>query len=229
MLLQITKDLGGNVNGLKFERPCILDITGLGEDLEHGRSEPPSGRFVPLGHVGITPSAIDEVILPKLVGERRGECSVLLSYHEIEEVTKEWTMLHGSGKTCVGGDRADRVLDEPPQVRFHQFQPLADQPPEPDSRSGISGLYMSASPLPPATPDHRPPEATGRPRFRLSRRFQRSGSDVSMVTHNRHPLDRGHQPLVKTSIYLFWAVRTRATTGPKCKSATKLGPVSTPR
>ena len=50
--LQVANHLGGNVDGLEFQRSGVVDVSGLGEDLEDGGSQPPPCRFIPLRHVG---------------------------------------------------------------------------------------------------------------------------------------------------------------------------------
>src|SRR2546423_68128 len=109
MGLQIAKHLLGNVDRLQLEAAGILDVTPLGKHLEHRGPKPPSGRFIPLRHVGVTlPTAI-KVVGPQLVRERRTKQSVLLTDDEFQKVTEQWTVLHSSDKHCMGGNAAFAV------------------------------------------------------------------------------------------------------------------------
>jgi len=62
---QVTKHLIGNVDRLQLEAAGVFDVARLGKHLEHRRPEPPSGRFVPLGHFRVSFPTTIEVIGPQ--------------------------------------------------------------------------------------------------------------------------------------------------------------------
>ena len=76
------------MNGLKMLGFGVVNVTGLGEDLEDRGSQPPPRRFVPLGHVGITAPTVLDVVCPEREREAILERLVLLPNDEIKEVAR---------------------------------------------------------------------------------------------------------------------------------------------
>lgn len=60
----------------QLQRSGVLEISRLGEHLEHRGAQPPPGAFVPIGHVGIADAAPFEGSLK--VGESRRVAELLL-------------------------------------------------------------------------------------------------------------------------------------------------------
>ena len=72
VVLQVVEHLGGDVDRLQLQGARVLDVSRLGEHLEHRRPQPGDRRLVPLRHLGITPPAVLQVVLPERVRQRLG-------------------------------------------------------------------------------------------------------------------------------------------------------------
>ena len=140
VFLQVVEYVRGNVNSLEFFRLRVLDVTSLGEGLEDRRPKACPRRFVPNWHIRITPAAVVQVVVPKLVRQGRAKEAVLLPNHQIEEVTQERAVLHGSSQHGVCSDRACAVPHESPKAGPHRLQATPDESGQPLGGSRSSSL-----------------------------------------------------------------------------------------
>ena len=108
---------------------------------------------------------------------------MLISNHEIKEVSQEATVEHRRGHESVGADGPAALLDQTPKVRPHRFETFTDQPRNPNGGRGPARLEQVLR-------DHELVQGSARqPSQKEARneatlcRFQGSRRDVGAVTH----------------------------------------------
>jgi len=140
MPLQVLQHLGGDVDRLEPSGSGVVDIAGLGQYLENGRSEALLCGFIPDGHLWITAPALVQVILPAFTGKRFTEYPVMLPDNQIQKISQEGAVLDGRSQDGMGGHFPGAIPDEPPKIGFHGLQAAPNEPGKPFG--GFSCTYL---------------------------------------------------------------------------------------
>lgn len=168
---------------LQLEAATVVDIARLSQHVIHDSSAFAAGRFAPTVNPCISTSTVHEEVAPEPLRESRGEDSMQISNHEINEVGEEATVENRRSHESVDADRPAALLDQTPKVRPHRFKTFTNQPRNPNGGRRPARLEEVLQ-------DHKLVQGSARQPFQKEGRneaalcrFQRSRRDVGAVPH----------------------------------------------
>ena len=143
---------------------------------------------MPFWHLGISTTAVIQVLIPKAVRQSFAENLVLLTDHQIEEVAQQVTLLDRRCQNSVGGN----VLPHPPPLSSKDRSSMSSSRPRISLASrfgrrraaGLEDVLLVDRLSPPLRGQTTDQQISDHPALG---QFQRPSRDVRSISHSRRP------------------------------------------